>query len=220
MPFVLSDTYPWLQAVELAEKACPDEDPTHQLLLALSTIRRRRPALVGYVVCSKTSVRYEISPAAALSSDDLQIDAATGWARYRVHRRSYDRVELIVSGQAFVSRSLLNVLLASAEPVSGAGRPGPQPSGVSAEGATPQDERRAKTETRDQEIQAAAEKIWKGDHTLTKEGVARSLHANTSNKGLIADHRDRHGGALSIESLQRLIRRPKWVSKRQRKKEI
>ena len=123
-------------------------------------------------------------------------------------------------GVLHIDQTGLDRLIASTEAVVEACRPEAQLSGVNAEGATSQSDRKAKTEKRDQAIQAAAEKIWKGDHTLTKEGVAARLNADPSNLQLLVDHRHKHGGGLSIDSVRRKIRKPGWARAKKRQKEI
>ena len=80
----------------------------------------------------------------------------------------------------------------------------------------------AKTTARNTKIQAAAEGIWREaseeDDRLTKEKVANRLLARSDAGTSCRDLKKRDGGALSQDSLVRLIAVPKWLSKRSSRK--
>lgn len=97
------------------------------------------------------------------------------------------------AGEVFIDRAALDTCLAKVP---------------RSQGRT-QTERRAATATRKLKLQQRADEIWRDKSTLTKRAVARQI---ATEPGAAIDHRQHDSRPLKVETIARLIHRPKTAA--------
>ncbi len=211
MPLVQKDYYLSSEALELIEKALPDEYSEHNLLEAL------RNGLKAWVLDEKSKKRILIPPeiwqqcgrkeTPGSYEPNVRFVFSSDLALLTVSDEGFLPLTTSYSGELQIDKEGLDLLLAQANA-------GKKKSETTAPPRN-QDERKKARTHRDKALQEAANKVWKegreqGDR-LTKEQVAEKLLNDPNLKDVTREKRARDEGPLTKESLVRIINMPEWL---------